>query len=296
MMRRLVRLLPALLILTGAEAQELSALGGLGEELANWKTQIEEAGGGTVVVARVQYDQERDRVLLPADVEFASVLARYLRTPAFVSALAETHGLNLNYQGPEGFLHFILLNVGRAKEWGPYEGAVLAHEYGHVWLRVNDYPAPLYDGGENSCAAIVAGDAVQHIAIRKELSRRGIPYLPYWISKLETTLEVLDAGFHAPMSHCRLLTLLGEWLDVRLGLTPDEWEGYDRFLAAIEGRFPMLAGEVEALYALLAGQDAEDTLVHERLLRQVLDRVYQLAERLAEDIPVTAAGAEAPPY
>jgi len=74
-------------------------------------------------------------------------------------------------------------------------------------------------------------------------------HLADWISRLETNQEALEAGIETPLTPCPVLMRSGEWLDVRLGLPPTAWQGYDRFPATMEKSSQMLTEEVEALYA-----------------------------------------------
>lgn len=280
---RVLLLLLALLATTAlARAQVDPNVVKLSDAMAAWRNDIEQLNGGELVLVR--YFPDRDgigaRVELPRQPDHSGVLMSYLRTPGFREALENTYALSLNYRGPEGVLHFVVLNMTHADEWLHFEESVLAHEFGHIWLSARGYAAPVFDGGESSCVAMVSGDAVQHILIRKELHQRGIPYLAYWISKLEATREALAAGPVGHLPDCRLLTLMGEWLDVRLGLSPAVWQGYERYESQMEHSFPMLAEDVERLVGLLEGQDVEDRATYQALLGEASGRVSQVFNRL----------------
>jgi len=265
----------------------------LSDSMAAWRAEIEQSDGGELVPVRFFHDPDGNRAHLqmPDRPDQSSVLTRYLQTPGFREALEATYALNLNYSGLEGVFHFVILNMTRADEWRHYEEAVLAHEFGHVWLNARGYAAPEFDGAENSCVAMVSGDAVQHIMIRQELRRRRIPYLAYWISKLDSTREALEAGVGGDLPDCRLLTLMGEWLDVRLGLSPAVWQGYDQYVHQMQRSFPMLAEEVEALAAMLEGRDVEDPETYQALLRQVSARFSDVLDRFRDR---TASGRDLP--
>ena len=288
--RRRVKPWPALslfvLLLPGAFAAESepSAAVDLSEPLAQWKKEIEAIGWGKVIPVRVCTDRERNQVVLPRDAGQRPILRRYFQNENFLREFIATHAMNINYKGIEGRFHFILLNMARAADWGDYEDAVLAHEFGHVWLYAQNYPFPAYEGRADSCAGILAGDAVQHILIREEIRRRQIPYLPYWIGNLERALVVLEGDEGNTLEDvpvCRLLAELVQWLDVRMGLSPETWDKYDRFLAAMERRYAELKPRVDELYEVLHEANVHDQDVHLRVLREVLVRMYALADSLA---------------
>lgn len=253
----------------------------LSAALAEWKTEIERLGKGTVLIVRVPTDPRSGAVTLPKDTPHRDVLVRYFRNPSFLKGFVDSHGMNINYQGPEGKLHFVLLNMDRADEWGAEEDAVLAHEFGHVWLHARNFPFPLYRGGEGDCAAIVAGDAVQHIVIRDEISRRGINRNAYWIRNLENAMEAMEnTGRPENLPMCQALSRLGMWIDVRLGLSPDTWDHYHQFLGILEEHHPEFSPLVDELCTLLTASDVHDDKVHEQVLGQVLVKVYDLTAAL----------------
>ena len=263
-------------------AEEPSAKVVLSAPLVEWKQEIEAARPGRLVVARIHHDAQRNAVMLPRDIDRRPVLVRYFRNPSFVREFLATHAMNLNHQGPEGRIYFVLLNMARAAEWGEHEEAVLAHEFGHVWLFARHFPFPEYQGQADSCAAIVGGDAVQHIVIRAEMRRRGIQFLPYWIANLEKTLAALegDASLES-LPRCRRLSQVSVWLDVRMGLPAEEWPLRDRLIAALTRRFPDLEPAVDDLYSMLAGQNVHEYEIHEQVLKKALLRVYALFDTLA---------------
>jgi len=263
---------------------ELSATIVLSEPLAEWKREIEETGTGRVILARVYTDHERNLLILPSDAQQRPALRRYFLNDSFVKAFVTAHAVNINYEGIEGKFHFILLNMVRAGEWHGLEEAVLAHEFGHVWLYARGYPFPVYEGRADSCVSIVAGDTLQHILVREEIRRRSIPYLPYWLGKLDTSLEELERTAHNARNNipvCHQMAQLALWLDVRLGLSPEQWNNYDRFLEAMEQNSPALKPHVEGLYELLRRADVRDRDVHLRTLQKVLLKMYALADSLA---------------
>lgn len=277
--RRAFGLLLAALLLRAQEPAPSAAVR-LSPDLAKWKEEIEAVRQSKVVLARVFTDRARNELILPADAAERPILRQYFLNPAFVAEFVHMHAATLNHIGAGGLIHFIVLNMARAEEWAGYEDAVLAHELGHVWLFVNNYPAPAFEGRENSCIAIQAGDAVQHVLIREEIRRRGIEFLPFWKRNLATQLETLLA--HSPADFaglplCRQVSLLTQWVDVRLGLSPQTWADYDRFSEAMTRSFPMLAPAVGEVVELLSGADLHDRDAYARVQREVLARMYRLA-------------------
>lgn len=258
----------------------------LSPPLAQWKEEIEAAGPGKVVLARVFTDGARNQILLPEDAGERPLLRQYFLNPAFVAEFVHMHAATVNHLGPGGPVHFILLNMARSAEWDGHEDAVLAHELGHVWLFVNNYPAPAFEGREDSCVAIQAGDAVQHVLIREEIRRRGIDLLPFWTRNLKTQLETLEAhepGDFAGLPLCRQVSLLTQWVDVRLGLSPESWKDYERFSQAMTRCFPWLAAAAGELAELLARADLRDPELYARVQLQVLARMRRLAAALREE-------------
>lgn len=274
-------LLAALLL--RAQDPAPSAAVSLSPALAKWKEEIVAVRHSKVVLARVFTDRARNELILPADAAERPILRQYFLNPAFVAEFVHMHAATLNHIGAGGPMHFIVLNMARAEEWAGYEDAVLAHELGHVWLFVHNYPAPAFEGRENSCIAIQAGDAVQHVLIREEMRRRGIEFLPFWKRNLATQLETLLA--HRPADFaglplCRLASLLTQWVDVRLGLSPQTWADYDRFSEVMTRSFPVLAPAVAEVVELLSGADLHDRDAYARVQREVLARMYRLADEV----------------
>lgn len=272
-------LLLAALVLSAQETPPSAAVA-LSPALAEWKEQIEAVRHSKVVLARVYTDRARNEILLPADAGERPILRQYFLNPAFVAEFVHMHAATVNHIGPGGPIHFIVLNMARAEEWAGHEDAVLAHELGHVWLFVNNYPAPAFEGRQDSCIAIQAGDAVQHVLIREEMRRRGIDFLPFWKRNLATQLETLlahEASDFAGLPLCRQVSLLTQWVDVRLGLPPEAWDDYERFSQAMARCFPWLAPAAEEVVRRISEADLHDLDSYARVQRQVLEVMYRLA-------------------
>jgi hypothetical protein len=177
------------------------------------------------------------------------VLRRYFLEESFRAQFAASHALTINYTGPEGKLHFVLLNEALSDHWGASPDPVLADEFGHLWLQGLGYEVPPYEPGERSCVATNAADAVQHVLVRREVARRGIPYLDYWVRNLEMALRGMGAGAGAapPDPPCRKLAQMALWIDVRLGLSPERWPNYAKFQRAMKRNTPEIEAAVDYL-------------------------------------------------
>ncbi len=255
----------------------------LGPKLVEWRKEIEATGRTKVILARVYRDRKHDLVYLPKDAGQRPILVRYFHNEHFLRQFIKMDAVTINYYGEEGTFSFILLNMDRSEDWDFDEDAVLAHEFGHAWLFANDYVAPVFEGKQDSCISIYAGEAVQHILIRKEIARRGIPDLDYRLRSLEKTLDHLqrdDAPAFEQLSVCEKMAPIVPWLDVRLGLSPELWNHYDRFQKVMEQRFPVLKQFTRDLYRKLRVAKLDTPKNYQRTLEDVLYMMYGFAEQV----------------
>jgi len=193
----------------------------LSPALTEWKSEIEAASDGRLIAVRIFTDPVNRQIRLPPDIPAIEVLERYLDNTAFLEQFTLAHALTIDYQGVEGRLFFVLLNMALAGGWGGDEDALLAHEFGHVWLNLHGYPSLAFRGAE-ACVALHASDIVQHELLRQDFRRRGIDYDSFWIRNLERAhleLAARQGQAAAEESPCRRLAGLTLWIDVRLGLT-----------------------------------------------------------------------------
>jgi len=157
-----------------------------------------------------------------------------------------------------------------------------------------NYPFPTYEGKSNSCMAMLAVDAVQHVIIQDELKRRSISYAEYWIPLLEKMLANLrrdDTPASAKLPPCFLIGKLVLWVEVRLTLSPETWADYTAFNAAMAKKYPILAKQQDEIYRLIAGKRLRDVDVYQRVLENVLNSIYGFAKLvLGVEVP-----AEPPP-
>ncbi|MCL4853224.1 MAG: hypothetical protein KJZ78_17845 [Bryobacteraceae bacterium] len=248
----------------------------LSPALTEWKSEIEATGSGRLIAVRIFTDPVNREIRLPPDIPAIEVLERYLRNTAFIEQFTLAHALTIDYQGVEGRLFFVLLNMALAGEWEGDEDALLAHEFGHVWLNLNGYPSLAFRGAEG-CVALHASDIVQHELLRQDFRRRGIDYDSFWIRNLERArIELASRQEQAAEENpCRRMAGLTLWIDVRLGLTSREWAHRDEFLAALEGRYP----EWRELAAELAQRIEKTDLRDRRRYRAILDLTARRIQR-----------------
>jgi len=222
----------------------------LSKSLLDWKKEIEQKGGGKLIPVRVYTDPLRNELRLPEDTEQRAILRRYFLEESFRGLLAGAHSLSVNYRGSEGKLHFVLLNMARAEQWGGQEEAVLADEFGHAWLDALGYAAPDYRPGPGACVGVQAGNVVQHLLIRGELDGRGIPSREYWVRTLEPALARLESGTAVPLKAippCERLAQLALWLEVRLCGSPELWQNFSRFQQMMSKHFPEIQPYAEQI-------------------------------------------------
>lgn len=247
----------------------LVAAAPLGERLETWRREIEQRGE-PVVVVRVETDRETNRLRVP-DARLAGLLAR----EGLAEQFRRTQAMTVNYRGADGRVHFIVVNLDRAAEFQDAEEALVAHELGHAWLDGLGFHSLPTLGEAEPCLAIHASDIVQHVLIRRELDRRGIPYREHWIRSLEPALEALRKSGPPPAKGdpCDKLARLALWTDVRLGLTPEAWSRYGEFDRAFRRAFPELADAVEEMVTVLGAVDLTARERFERALVYVRKRV-----------------------
>ena len=261
----------------GAWAQPSAAVV-LSAPLVEWREEIEAAGEGKVILARVFMDRNRMNVYLPDDAEERPIIAGHLQNQAFLNQFVQTHAMSINFpvEG-EPTRHIVLLNMAREEAWEGNEDAVIAREFGNIWLYVKNYPAPAYDGGPNACLSVLANNIVQARVIREELSERGFDYDAYWLPQLERAIPQMEATEAQPIEEiptCELISKLALWLDIKLSYTPEDWPHYERFLAAMGKRYPVLRSMVEQLSGSLEHSDLHEKGEYERVLTNTVHSLH----------------------
>jgi hypothetical protein len=240
--------------------------------LETWRLEIEKTGPQQVHLVRME-----PGAAIPPGTPNAEILAQFTENPNFQEQLGRAQALSISYLEAGGTqLGFMVVNP---KQTGPDEEPyVIAHELGHLWLKAQRYPSPVYTGGRSSCLAIVAGDAVQHILIRREMNRRGIRWKESWVRTLEPALAAMEASKERGRpDRCRAITQVLLWMDVEEGLIDEEWPERRRFLGLLEQRFPVIQPAARELAEQLRGMDVADKGQHEAALRAVFTRLKELA-------------------
>jgi hypothetical protein len=247
---------------------EVSSRVALTPRLAKWKSDIEATGKTTVVLTRVYTDTARNELQLPADAEFRPSLEKLLSRQAFTTLFIQTFAMNVNLSTGIRPISVVLLNMARSSDWEGEEEAVIAHEFGHIWLHVNGYPA-LDAVSRLSCETVHASDIVQHVLIRDEMRARQIDYLPFWLRALEEAFARVG-NQSTGLNRCDDVALLALWMDVSLGLSSKDWPRREEFLAAMEKSNPDIKREALAITRILRNRNLRDRGVYQRVLRSVL--------------------------
>jgi hypothetical protein len=258
-------------LFSASAAGEVSSRVALTPRLAKWKSDIEATGKTTVVIARVFTDTARNELQLPGDAEFRPALEKLLSHRSFVTLFVQTHAMNVNLSTGIRPISVVLLNMARSGDWEGEEEAVIAHEFGHIWLHVTGYPA-LNAMARLSCETVHASDIVQHILIRDEMRARQIDFLPFWLRTLEEAFARIDKQ-SIGLDRCEGVALLALWVDVSLGLSSKDWPRREEFLAALEKSSPDIKREALAIMRMLRNQDVHDRAVYQKVLRSVLARI-----------------------
>ena len=244
--------------------------------LEEWKKEIE-SGGVPVLLARVEHDAGANTYSLPEGIEGRELFAEYLGQPDFLKQFEQMYGVMVHHKNPRP-AYLIMLNMGRAGEWGEYEEAVLAHEFGHAWIKSRKYAAPVYQAGLAGCLAIHTGDIAQHVLIRKELERRGIDQRTFWLETLDKA-TAKAGGMERPAEQDRCIRVMQarELVDVRLGLEGVDWAGREAYEAMVKRVFPEVEPTVAGIVAWMKRHDMEDAAQHRLALRVVFEHLKALA-------------------
>lgn len=254
----------------------------LSAALLAWKAEIEQRNM-EVVVAEARRSAPTAAFSVPADTPRLDILSGYLAMEDFQRQFALMRATTITHRLPERQIAFILLNGDRRPEWERFQEALLAHEFGHAWIRAQLYPAPVFVPGPHACLAVHTGDIVQHVLIRKELDRRGISFRRHWLEDLEGAIPVMEAAQPPPQDdRCARARLAAEWVDVRLGLAAGEWPQQERYERAARRYMPEIVFTVERITSYLRGVDVADRTAHRQALETVFgilkDLVYYRAE------------------
>ena len=254
----------ALIAILLAVAPEPSGRVVLSPSLALWKAQLQ--GSGRLIVLAKVYSVNGE-LRLPADTEQRTAVAHILGEPAIAAQFAKMHAMTVNLQSYGRRASFILVNMARENEWQGFEDVIIAHEFGHIDLHVRGYRSPGVGPGTPLCEAMHTGDIVQHILIRREMTQRGIDYVPWMAGTLSPLIDRLRVPGPAPGNRCDQLAKLSMWLDASLGLTPEDWPRLPEFLDLMEQSYPELAQVASDLHDRLGAMDVADRAGYKAALK-----------------------------
>jgi hypothetical protein len=274
----MARLLLTLLLFTLMAFAEIP----LTKPLVEWKRRIE-ASGAAIYIARVVVDRASNQMTLEESGPGDELAAEFLGNEESARQFLAAQAMTVSRQEGGRQVHLVLLNGERRLD-AAGEEAVLAHEFGHAWLRSQGYAAPVYRPGPAACLAIHAADLVQHVLIRRELAARGLDHRLPWIPLLDEAVRRYQALAAPPQQEpCQRLLTIAQWVDTRLGSEGDPWPGRERFEQQHRRLFGDLEPAVAELCAYLKAQDLEDKAVHAAALRWVHARLQRAA---VEDRPL----------
>ena len=232
-----------------------------------WRTEIERLDQSKVIVMRVTEDTPP-----PQDPTARSILTQVFQSPGFTAQFNRAEAMSVS----NGKYHFVLINPALTRE-NNYD-AVLAHELGHLFLKAQGYPSPIYQGGEAGCLSVSTGDVVQHVLIRAELDRRQIDWRSHWMENLASAADHMEKAGRTqpPAPNCQRLSQLALWIDVKLGLDPSPRNRFERFENAMAASFPELKQPAEEIAAHLAKLNLADKTVHRQALGYVFAKMQSV--------------------
>lgn len=244
--------------------------------LEHWKKEIEGAGV-PILLARVAHDAGTNTYSLPDGIEGRELFAEYLGQTDFLRQFEQMYGVMVHHKKDKQ-AYLVMLNMGRAAEWREFEEAVLAHEFGHAWIKSRKYPTPVFQPGLAGCLAIHTGDIAQHVLIRKELQRRGIDQKTFWLRTLDrATAQSGDMEKPSEQERCIRVMQAAELVDVRLGLDGVDWPGRQAYEARVKRVFPEVEPTVAEIVDWMKNHDMEDIDQHRQTLRAVFEQLKALA-------------------
>lgn len=249
---------------------------GLTPALEQWKAEIEKAGV-PVLVARVNHDAATNTFRLTQGVKDRELFVEYLQRDDFIQQFQHMYGVMVHHKGiREAYL--VMLNGAKSAEWEADEEAVLAHEFGHAWIKSRLYPTPVFQPGLAGCLAIHTGDIAQHVLIRKELDRREIDFRSFWLKSLDRAVrQSTTAAKPAEDDRCVRVRQAAELVDVRLGLAGHAWAGREAYEARVKRLMPEVEPTAADIIDWISTHDMENVDQHRQTLRVVFEKLKALA-------------------
>jgi len=257
--------------------------------LLGWKSDIEAKGGGPLLVAEVQHQADRNEFSLADDTPGRELFVEYLKQDEFMRQFSMMYAVMIHHKSPGGNAFLILLNGARRAEWEPHQEALLAHEFGHAWLKAQGYPAPVLINNQWACVGIHAGDITQHGLIRAELDRRAIDHRTFWFRSLDQAAGQMEKSPPPPESdRCARVRQAAQLVDIRMGIRPGEWAGQARYEAAVRRLVPEVESTVAAIVEYLQSHDLADRSQLRAALQFVFEKLKDLGYQRTKDYRVCA--------
>ena len=204
--------------------------------LEEWKAEIEARAFHRIEIIRIPGD--------PVPDEDRDVLFSYFNRPDFAAQFARTQALTFRYVRGERTRSLILLNLPMMQNTQNSAASLIAHELGHLWLASLGFSPPVYEPGPRGCLAIHYGDMVQHILLRAESDRRGIPWRPSYERDYTAASESLrNAPPQGLGDDCFRAQRLSLMVDVRTGFETKSFGAREEYLSLLAKQDP----EAEAI-------------------------------------------------
>jgi hypothetical protein len=204
--------------------------------LEDWKAEIEARAFNRIEIVRIPGD--------PVPVEDSEVLYSYFNRPDFRDSFSRAQALTFRYEKEGRSRSLILLNLPMMQQTQNSPAALIAHELGHLWLASLGFIPPAYEPGPRGCLAIHSGDIVQHILLRAESDRRGIPWRPSYERDYTAASESLRGDPNQGAGDaCYRAQRLSLMIDVRTGFEPKSFAAREEYLTALARQDP----EAEAI-------------------------------------------------
>lgn len=255
----------------------------LSAALLAWKADIE-SRGVALIVAEAGRDPQTGRFAVPAGTPRRELLEAWFAAEDFHRQFSLMQATMVFQRTPGGEVAFVLLNGDYRPSWQRHEEPLLAHEFGHAWLKAEKYPSPVFVPGPHACLAIHTGDIVQHVLIRREMERRGIDYRRQWLEGLERAIPAMEGGTPPPGDdRCARARLAAEWVDVKLGLEPGAWPAQPRYEAAVRRYMPEIVSTVERITEYVRSRDLSDRGRHREALKAVFEMLKDLVYYRAKE-------------
>lgn len=194
--------------------------------LEEWKAEIEGRTFQRIEILRIPGD--------PFPAEDEDVLFSYFAKPDFAASFQQAQALTFRYERAGRTRSLILLNVPRMQATQNSPAALIAHELGHLWLASLGFAPPVYEPGPRACLAIHLGDIVQHILLRTESDRRGIPWRGSYARDYTAARESYrTATAQGPGDDCMRAQRLSLMIDVRAGFETKGFAAREEYLTAL---------------------------------------------------------------